>query len=78
MPGTECTDNSVCSWAIKDIDCPLKRCFAFGITMPGDFMTGIATKPAVPGKFSLDTSYDWSLPFDKVQNINNPQCTYKN
>ena len=76
-PGTECTDNSVCAWAIKDIDCPLKGCFAFGITMPDKFMTGIAATPPVPGKFSADKSYNWSLPFDKVQNTNNPQCTYK-
>ncbi len=34
-PGTECTDPSVCAWAINDIDCPIKGCFAYGITLPG-------------------------------------------
>jgi hypothetical protein len=74
-PGTECTDNSVCSWAIKDIDCPLNGCFTFGITMPSTFRTGIA-KPPVLEKFSDDKSYNWNLPFDLVQDKNNPQCTY--
>jgi hypothetical protein len=75
-PGSQCTDDSVCSWGIKDMDCPIAGCFAFGITLPGNFMTGIA-KPPDLGKFSDDKSYDWSLPFDKVQNMDNPQCTYK-
>ena len=75
-PNTECTDPSVCAWAIKDIDCPLNGCFAFGITMPGTFMTGIA-KPAPPGKFSEDTTYNWSLPFEtKTKAPPGRQCTY--
>jgi hypothetical protein len=77
-PGSECTDDSVCAWAVNDIDCPLKGCFAFGITLPGDFMTGIA-KPAVPGKFTDDPDYsmDWAIPWDLVDiSKSGKQCNY--
>ena len=67
----DCTDNSVCSWAIKDIDCPntgsgnpaREGCFAFGITLPGTFQTDIA-KPAAPGKFKCDPQNP-NIPCDK-------------
>jgi hypothetical protein len=76
-PNTDCTDSSVCSWAIKDIDCPLEGCFAFGITMPSLFKTGIATKPPVPAKYSDDKDYNWSIPFDFVDSgVSGAQCHY--
>ena len=76
-PNTDCTDSSVCSWAIKDIDCPLKGCFTFGITMPSLFKTGIATKPPVPAKYSDDKDYNWSIPFDFVDSkVSGAQCHY--
>jgi hypothetical protein len=77
-PGTECTDDSVCSWSVKDLDCPLNGCFAFGITMPANFMTGIA-KPPVPGKFTDDPNYgtDWAVPWILAkQSTAGKQCTY--
>jgi hypothetical protein len=77
-PGTECTDDSVCSWAVKDLDCPLNGCFVFGITMLDNFKIGIA-KPPVPGKFTDDPDYsmDWAVPFDLVdQSISGKQCHY--
>jgi hypothetical protein len=77
-PGTQCTDDSVCAWAVKDIDCPLKGCFSFGITLPPTFKTGVA-KPPVPGKFTDDPNYpaDWALPWYEVdQTISGKQCTY--
>ena len=63
--------------SIKDIDCPLKGCFAFGITMPDKFMTGIA-KPPVPGKFSDDKNYNWALPAWELAegSVAGKQCTY--
>src|SRR5208282_279495 len=66
-PGSECTDPSVCAWGINDIDCPIKGCFTWGITLPANFMTGVA-KPPVPGKFTDDPDYakDWGIPFDLV------------
>jgi hypothetical protein len=77
-PGSGCTDNSVCSWAIKDIDCPLKGCFAWGITLPPTFQTGVA-KPAAPGKFTDDPNYanDWAIPWNLVdQSVSGAQCHY--
>jgi len=77
-PGTECTDDSVCAWAIKDIDCPLNGCFAFGITMDQNFKTGIA-KPPAPTQFSKDPNYsqNWGIGWDLVdQSISGQQCHY--
>ena len=78
-PGTECTDDSVCSWGISDIDCPLKGCFAFGITLPADFETGVSTTPPAPLKFTDDPNYanDWGIPFSPVKKgISGAQCFY--
>ncbi len=75
-PDTACTDDSVCRWGINDIDCPLAGCFAFGITMPGTFSTGLA-KPPVLGKFSQDPNYNWTIPFKTVgSDVAGKQCTY--
>jgi hypothetical protein len=74
-PGSSCTDDSVCSWAIKDMDCPIAGCFAFGITLPQTFQTGTAPDPRpVPTKFP---SQNWNTPFDLVdQTITGEQCHY--
>jgi hypothetical protein len=77
-PNTECTDNSVCAWAIKDIDCPLNGCFAFGITLPDKFATGMASPPKL-GKFTDDPNYgmDWGIDWDLVnQGVSGAQCHY--
>lgn len=75
-PGTQCTDDSVCPWGIKDMDCPINGCFAFGITLPPKFETGIA-KPPAPGKFSDDKNYNWIVPFDPVNKSEwGDQCKY--
>jgi len=77
-PDTDCKDPNVCRWAVKDIDCPIDGCFAFGITMPGRFSTGIANTPPVPSEFSKDMSYNWSLPFFEVnKNVSGAQCNYQ-
>ncbi len=78
-PGSSCTDDSVCAWAIKDMDCPLNGCFAFGITMPGTFQTGVATTPPVPLKFTDDPQYtqNWDTAYQLVdQTITGAQCHY--
>jgi len=77
-PNTECTDSSVCAWAIKDIDCPLNGCFAFGITLPDTFATGMA-KPPKLGRFTDDPNYikNWGITWDLAdQNVSGPQCHY--
>jgi hypothetical protein len=77
-PGSECTDDSVCRWGINDIDCPLKGCFAYGVTLPNGFATGLA-KPPAPGKFTDDPDYsiNWGIPWDLVDlGISGKQCHY--
>jgi hypothetical protein len=85
-PGTQCTDDSVCSWGIKDMDCPINGCFAFGITLPPPpplddcskpgFKTG-CVKPPAPGKFSDDKTYNWIVPLDPVNKSGwGDQCKY--
>jgi len=76
-PECKSGDDSVCSWAIKDIDCPDNGCFAFGITLPKTFGTDQARPPA-PLPFTKDPNYgnDWNIPF-KWQGIDaGAQCTY--
>lgn len=78
-PGSGCTDNSVCAWAIKDMDCPIKGCFAFGITTPNSFQTGVATTPPVPQKFTDDPNYkeNWDTQYKLVDStIAGDQCHY--
>ena len=76
--GTNCTDDNVCKWGTKDIDCPLTGCFAFGITMPASFETGQVQAPA-PTKFTNDPNYaqNWGIPWDLVEkSISGAQCHY--
>ncbi len=70
-----CTDNSVCAWAIKDMDCPLNGCFAWGITLPDSFQTGIATTPPAPVKFPNDGN--WQTMYQLVdETTTGAQCHY--
>ncbi|MGA3210929.1 MAG: hypothetical protein ABSD20_06440 [Terriglobales bacterium] len=78
IPGTGCTDNAVCAWSIKDIDCPLDGCFAFGITLPPTFAAGVA-KPPVPDKFVNDPMFTehWAVPWNLVdETVSGKQCHY--
>jgi len=76
-PECKSGDSSVCSWAIKDIDCPTKGCFAFGITLPKTFTAG-GVKPPPPGQFTDDPNYstDWNVPFNWQGIDAGPQCAY--
>ncbi len=44
----QCTDDSVCSWGTKELDCPVAGCFGFSVTLPAIFQTGTATQPIPP------------------------------
>jgi hypothetical protein len=48
-PDTNCKDSKVCSYATKDIDCPVGGCYGFRITLPGGFAAesqiGLPPKP---------------------------------
>ncbi len=58
-PGSNCKEDSVCNWAIKDIDCPIAGCFGLSVRMPDNF---VATKqprlPLVPIRFAGDMESD--------------------
>jgi hypothetical protein len=51
--GTDCNDPKVCSFATKDIDCPIGGCYGFRITMPGVF--GIPPLPTPPATIPFPT-----------------------
>jgi hypothetical protein len=55
-------DDKVCSFATKDIDCPVVGCYGFRITLPGPGTFNIAsnqapTAPPIPGLFSAETYF---------------------
>jgi cell migration-inducing and hyaluronan-binding protein len=56
---TGCTDNHVCSFATKDLDCPIAGCYGFRITMPGNFAAVPQTSlPPTPDLFTnIDPDY---------------------
>jgi hypothetical protein len=77
-PGSDCKDDAVCSWAVKDIDCPLLGCFGFGVTLSQTFATGQAQPPS-PGCFRDDPLYEphWAEPFHNVPaSVSGEQCNY--
>jgi len=45
---SQCTDDSVCAWGIKELDCPVDGCFGFSIKMPDTFQTAPAGQPIPP------------------------------
>ena len=47
-PGSGCTDDQICSYGTKDIDCPVAGCYAFNIAMPAGFATAPPTQPILP------------------------------
>jgi hypothetical protein len=80
-PGTDCKDPAVCTWGVKDIDCPTKGCFGFGVTLPSEFSTG--TQPDFPpaSLFKLFPSgilgNPWQVPFHNVDaDVAGAQCHY--
>ena len=46
--GSSCTEDSVCSWGTKEIDCPSAGCFGFSVTLPSTFQTATAAQPIPP------------------------------
>jgi hypothetical protein len=68
-PGTDCTDNAVCAWAVKDVDCPTGGCFGFSVPLPSQFTTGHRDNiPPKPEHFSSDPDFatHWKVPFHIV------------
>ena len=46
--GSNCKEDSVCSWGLKEIDCPSFGCYGFQITLPSSFETGTKDNPIPP------------------------------
>jgi hypothetical protein len=46
--GSSCTDDSVCAWGVKEVDCPSFGCFGFQLTLPPSFQTGTMANPIPP------------------------------
>jgi hypothetical protein len=76
--GSGCKDNNVCKWAVKEIDCPTKGCFGFGIKLPSGFVAA-GKLPPDPGLFTDDPNYatNWNIPWKRVDaTISGDQCHY--
>jgi hypothetical protein len=63
-PNSGCTDDQVCSYATKDIDCPANGCYGFNLHMPAGFATapnGQPISPPTPIAFPTDYFGDVSF-----------------
>ena len=66
-PGSNCKEDSVCSWAVKDIDCPINGCFGFSVTMTDKFLAAKQINlPPTPIRFVGDPASD---PFFRQGNV---------
>ena len=66
-PGSNCKEDSVCSWAVKDIDCPIAGCFGLSIRMPDKFLAAKQPGlPPAPAHFTGDAESD---PFFRNGNV---------
>jgi len=71
-------DDAICSWSVKDLDCPAKGCPAVEIAFenyePDDAPDH--HRPT-PNLFSADPSYNWNVPFNlEDASISGQQCHY--
>lgn len=84
-PGSNCTENSVCAWSTKDLDCPLAGCFGFSVTMPSDF-SAVKQRdlPPAPIRFAGDPGSDpYFAPgttsfYNVDESVSGKQCFYPN
>jgi len=54
-----CTDDKVCSFGTKDIDCPEEGCYGFRITLPSSFtIADQPLPPPAPGLFTNDPYFE--------------------
>ena len=80
---SSCTDDSVCAWSNKEIDCPISGCFGVKITMPSTFeAVKQQNLPPAPIHFVGDTLSDpyfakGTIQFYNVDaSISGAQCHY--
>jgi hypothetical protein len=82
-PGSSCTEDSVCSWATREIDCPTTGCFGFSVTLPSTFQTATAAQPIPPPAPVLFTAsrYSYFAPgniqfYNVPESVSGKQCYY--
>ncbi len=83
-PNSNCTEDAVCGWATKEIDCPLAGCFGFALTLPEGFSTAPVGQPIPappPIHFVGDTGSDpyfnkGNIVFNNVPSSIAGSCTY--
>ncbi|MGH7916898.1 MAG: hypothetical protein ACREQE_05470, partial [Candidatus Binataceae bacterium] len=73
---------TVCSWSVKDLDCPAQGCPAFQVTFPSSqyFVANDTSHRPKPSMFNFvasGTSFDWNVPFNlESSDIAGAQCAY--
>jgi G8 domain len=80
---------TVCSWSVKDLDCPIRGCPSFQITFPSNFEADGTNQrpvtfnspppPAAPDlvRFSEDPNFKWNVPyFLPPSSISGADCNY--
>ena len=73
--GSDCKDDSVCSWGPHDIDCPTNGCFGFSFKIQPQFDTNPKPAPPLPAAFPSD-SY-WNVAYKLVDSsVSGPECHY--
>lgn len=79
-----CID-AICSWAVKDLDCPKAGCPGFQVTFPGGFQTLSDACRANPecnprpatAAFAADMNFDSQVKYNNVADtISGTQCRY--
>jgi hypothetical protein len=70
---------TVCSWSVKDLDCPGQGCPAFQVTFPDKFEAldqAVRPKPAT-FNFATNSGFNWNIDFNlEDPTISGAQCNY--
>jgi cell migration-inducing and hyaluronan-binding protein len=75
--GSSCTDDKVCSYGTKDIDCPVGGCYGFRIKLPGGFVAA-QQQPPTPILFTDGDPYfqKGTVTFDAANAATAGACHY--
>jgi cell migration-inducing and hyaluronan-binding protein len=70
---------TVCSWSVKDIDCPDKGCPAFQVTFPSDkyFVASDQKVRPMPANYNFGGGFNWDIGFNlENSDISGKECNY--